>query len=608
MIRKICDAIAVAFVFLLSLATLAFKVMQDMFKITILDSDTIVVNILFVFACIAGVVTWREGRHISLASLTDKAPPRAAKVIARINAFAIPFVLTLLFLASFSEMFVAFEPGSTVLGIPLIAVFAVLPLAYLAMLGMRFARDAHRISAALGIAAGLCAAASPIAGIVYSLTGFELPFLTGIFDAWCAFAGAATIPLVVLCIVLAFLGVPLFVVVSAVSYIAFSQGGGYVEVIPIEAYGILTDKTIAAIPLFTIAGYLFSKGSAGSRLVEVFRGCFGWFRGGAVVAAIIVTTFFTTFTGVSGVTILALGSLLTIMLSGSGYSTDNARSLITSSGAIGLLFPPSMAIILYGSANYFSVDIVDLFKGALIPGCLLALGMIAIGFMYDKNPARKPFSAAEALRAFKNSALELLMPVLICLGYFTGFFSLTESAAFAVVYAICLETFVRRDFTIPRLLSVIVESLPISGGLLFILASARGLSYFLMDANIPQLLSQVVLSYVSSKYVFLILLNLVLIAVGCLMDINSAILIVSPLIIPIAESFGLSPVHTGVIFLMNMQLGFLTPPVGMDLFIASYTFDIPVLKVVRGILPFLLVQFIVLLLVTYIPWFSSVLL
>jgi tripartite ATP-independent transporter DctM subunit len=608
MIRKICDAAAVTFVFLLSLVTLAFKIMQDMLKITVLESDAIVVNILFVFACIAGVVTWREGRHISLASLTEKAPPKIAQIIARINAFAIPFVLTLLFFDAFSEMFIAFEPGSTVLGIPRIAVFAALPLCYLAMLVLRFAKDTHRISAMLGIAAGLFAASRPIWGVIWSVTGREAVFFADLFNLWCSFAGVATAPLIVICIALAFLGVPLFIVISAVAYIAFSQGGGYVEIIPIESYSILTDKSIAAIPLFTITGYILSKGSAGRRLVEVFRAWFGWFRGGAVVAAIIVTTFFTTFTGVSGVTILALGSLLTIILTGSGYSTDNARSLITASGAIGLLFPPSVAIIMYGTVNYFSVDVIDLFKGALIPGCLLAVGTIVIGFIYDKNSARKPFSPGDAVLALKNSALELLLPVLICLGFFTGFFSLNESAAFAVLYALCLETLIRKDFSLTQTLGIVSESVPISGGVLFILASARSLSYFLMDANIPQLLSEVVLSYVSSKYVFLILLNLVLLVVGCLMDIYSAILIVSPLIIPIAESFGLSPVHTGVIFLMNMQLGFLTPPVGMDLFIASYTFNIPVLKVVRGILPFLLVQFIVLMLITYVPWFSGALL
>jgi tripartite ATP-independent transporter DctM subunit len=381
-----------------------------------------------------------------------------------------------------------------------------------------------------------------------------------------------------------------------------------VEIVSSVAYTLLTDKTIAAIPLFTIAGYILSKGSAGARMVEVFRTLFGWFRGGSVVATVIVATFFTTFTGVSGVTILALGSLLTIILTGSGYSTDHARSLITSSGAIGLLFPPSVAIIMYGTTNYFSVDVMGLFKGALLPGILLAAGMIAIGIFYDKKSVRSPFTPKAAFTAIKDSAFEILLPVVICAAFFTGFFTLNESAAFAVLYSALLETVIRRNFTLKRLVNVIAESVPISGGVLFIIAAARGLSEFMLLENIPTVLSAFVLSVVHSKYLFLILLNLVLILVGCLMDIYSSILIVSPLIIPIADSFGISPVHLGVIFLMNMQLGFLTPPVGMDLFIASYTFNVPILKVVRGILPFLLVQFIVLLLVSYIPWFSTALL
>ena len=375
-----------------------------------------------------------------------------------------------------------------------------------------------------------------------------------------------------------------------------------------EAYVIWTDKSIAAIPLFTIAGYILSQGTAGSRLVEICKSLFGWFRGGTVVAAVIVTTFFTTFTGVSGVTILALGSLLTIVLTGSGYKKENAQSLVTASGALGLLFPPSVAIIMYGTTNYFSVDVFDLFRGAVIPGLMLAASMIVMGIALDKNTHRPKFSFANIVTSVKNGFFELLLPVLICITYFGGFFTLLECAAFTAVYAFVLETGIRRNFTIRKALIVVAESIPVSGGVLFILGAARGLSYFLLDANIPYMLSEFISAVVSSKFVFLILLNLFLIVVGCLMDIYSAILIVSPLIIPIAESFGISPVHTGVIFLMNMQLGFLTPPVGLDLFIASYTFNMPVMRVAKKILPFLLMQFIVLMIITYIPWFTEVLL
>ena len=373
-----------------------------------------------------------------------------------------------------------------------------------------------------------------------------------------------------------------------------------------EAYSVLTDSSIAAIPLFTIMGYLLSQGSAGRRLVDIFKSLFGWFRGGTVIAAVVVTTFFTMFTGASGVTILALGSLLTILLSGTGYKADDAHALITSSGALGLLFPPSVAIIMYGTTNYFAIDVFDLFKGAIIPGFILALATIIYGITKDKNIDRPKFSLNAIWDAFKGSIWELLLPILIIVTYFTGIFTIMQTAAFALVYTYILETFIRKDFTVKESLKVIAESIPITGGVLMILASARGLSYFLIDANVPYMLSEFITSFVHSKYVFLLLLNICLIFVGCLMDIYSAILIVSPLIIPIAQSFGLSQVHIGVVFLMNMQLGFLTPPVGMDLFISTYAFDKPLMKVVKGVLPYLAIQAIVLLMVTYIPGLTSI--
>jgi tripartite ATP-independent transporter DctM subunit len=406
-------------------------------------------------------------------------------------------------------------------------------------------------------------------------------------------------------ILLALCGVPLFIVISGIAYAAFSQGGGYVEEISLASYHILTDKSIAAIPLFTIAGYILAKGSAGQRLVDVFKSLFGWFRGGMVVAAVIVITFFTTFTGVSGVTILALGGLLTLVLAGNGYNKENAESLITASGATGLLFPPSMAIIVYATTNYMSVNVYDLFKGALGPGILMAISMMVIGIVKDKQSNRPTFSFPAIGKAVQHSVFELLLPVCIIIGYFTGFFSLMEVASFTVIYTFCLETFVRRDFSFRKALSVVAESVPVAGGVLIILSASKGLSVFLIDAGVPGMLSDFIISMVDSKYLFLLLLNIALLFVGCLMDLYSAILVVSPLIIPMAEMFGIHTVHIGVVFLMNLQLGFLTPPVGMDLFIASYAFDTPVMKVVKGILPYLLIQFIVLMLVTYIPFLST---
>ncbi|GMO14964.1 MAG: TRAP transporter large permease subunit [Treponemataceae bacterium] len=608
MLAKITNAVSVVFLFLLVFTLLAFKVMQQELGIVIIQSDAIIANVFFIFACLAGIITWHADKHISLAAFADKFPPAAKKITGHIKNAAITLTLTSLFFAALSRTFSTFSLTETIFGIPTLLIFGILPLTYLTLMILVCRQKTHFASALVGIFLGLLIATGPIANLIYTLGGNVPQIFDSIFAGWQDFTARFAAPLVIFFAALAFLGVPLFVVLSAVAYICFSQGGGYVDVLPLESYQILTDKSVAAIPLFTITGYVLSRGSAGRRFVEVFRTFFGAFRGGTVVGAVIVATFFTTFTGVSGVTILALGTLITLILTGSGYDKDKAQSLATASGAIGLLFPPSVAIIMYGTTNYFSVDIVDLFKASLLPGCLLALGMILIGFVFDKNTQRTPFKLADALHALRGSVFEFLLPLLFCFAYFSGILTLSESAAFAVIYTFCLAAFIRKDFAPKQALAVIIESIPISGGVLFILAAARGLSYFIMDANIPVALADFVGAHISSKYVFLILLNAALLFVGCLMDIYSAILIVSPLVVAIAELYGIAPVHIGVIFLMNMQIGFLTPPVGMDLFIASYTFNQPVFKVVRGILPFLLVQLIILLIVTYIPWFSTALL
>ncbi|WP_428768602.1 TRAP transporter large permease subunit [Treponema sp. HNW] len=606
--EKTENILSVFLVALLSLLPFAELISQRLFRIPLLGIEGAMVNTAFLFACFTSIITWRTQKHICIAAVDEFAPLPVKKVVNALKSAVIPLVLTALFFSAFSEFFAVFGPEEKVWGIPLQFVFGVLPLSYGVMLVLATVQKKNIVFSISGIVLGCLISAGPIGGLFYYIFNSESPaFLSALDMFWLDFSAKAFPYIVLLIIVFAFLGVPLFIVISAVSYVAFSQGGGYVEMLSLEAYGILTDKSIAAIPLFTMAGYILSKGSAGSRLVDVFKSCFGWFKGGFLVAAVVVTTFFTTFTGVSGVTILALGSLLTIVLTGSGYSKNRAESLITASGALGLLFPPSLAIIMYGTTNYFSVDVFELFKGALIPGSILAVSMIVLGIFFDKDTHRIPFSPINALKALKHAAFELLLPFFIMTGYFSGFFSLFQAAAFAVLYSFCIGVWVRKDYSFKGALNIIVESLPVTGGVLAIFGAARGLSYYLLDANVPAVLSDFVLSFVSSKYLFLFLLNCVLLIVGCLMDVYSAILIVSPLIIPIAETFGIHPVHTGVIFLMNMQLGFLTPPVGMDLFIASYAFDTPMIRVIKGILPFLLVQFIVLMLVTYIPFFTMAL-
>lgn len=603
-IENVANALLVAF-----LAVLPFvvKFFQSILHIQIASADTAIVQFVFLFACIAGIVTWQSDRHLSLASLLSKLPERLQKPFSFLQTLAISAILTTLFFNCFCQLVNPMQFDTSFWFISTRIIFAFLPLCYLAMLVMTGMKKRALFATLVGIILGILVSMGPITGILYYLFQSEnVSVLYKLNELWISFSKISLWFFIALFVFLAFLGVPLFLVMAGISYVLFSQSGGYVDVIPMETYRILTDRNIAAIPLFTIAGYILSKSSAGSRYVVVFKSLFGSFRGGTVIAAVIVTSFFSTFTGVSGVTILALGSLLSAVLVGSGYGEDNAHSLVTASGAIGLLFPPSAAIIMYGTVNYFSLDVFDLFKGAIIPGLLMMIAMIVTGIVLDKNKTRPPFVLRDALVSIRDCIPELLMPVFISLLYFKGALDLFEASAFAVLYAFVLTVFVRKDFTLFKAFDVVAESIPISGGVLFILGAASGVSYFMLDANVPAILTEFISRYVQSKYVFLILMNIVLLIVGCLMDMFSAILIVSPLLLPIAESFEISAVQAGVIFLMNLSIGFLTPPVGMDLFIASYTFEKPLSKIIKGILPFLFVQLAVLLLITYVPFFINV--
>lgn len=604
-LKKIFYVITLFFLGILALMPLCFRLFP-VFK-SVPNKDSAIVNLVFIFSCMAGILATQKGKHLSLDVITAFLPEKKLRIVNFIKSTLETSIITSLFFSSWSELFAAFQQEETLWGIPMRWIFAFLPLMYAGIIAINLKRRESRTAAVIGICTGLIAASGPITGVLYFLFGVEnaTPLLKT-FDAWMFFTSKAFIPLVLFFIIAAFFGLPIYAVLAGIAYTAFSQGGGYVEMIPLETYTILIDKSMAAIPLFTLAGYFLAEGSAGKRILEVIRSMFGWIRGGAVLAATIVAVFFTTFTGASGATILALGTLLTVILKGSGYKERDAESLVTATSSIGMLFPPSLAIIIYGTTNIFSVDIYDLFKGAVLPGVLMCISMIAVGIFKDKNQNKEAFSLKSLADAVKQGWAELLLPAGITIGYFTGFFSLIETACFAAVYSFILEVFIRKDYNLKESALTALKGIPVAGGVLMIVGAAKGLAYFLIDAGIPAMLTDFAASFVHSKYLFLFLLNILLLIVGCLMDLYSAILVVSPLIIPIADSFGIHPVHTGVIFLTNLALGFLTPPVGMNLFIASYTFGKPVVKIIKSIIPYLMIQFVVLMLVTYVPWFSLV--
>jgi len=409
-------------------------------------------------------------------------------------------------------------------------------------------------------------------------------------------------PAIVILVASAILGSPIFVVLGGAALVLFFSEFVPVAAIPVEAYRIVVSPSIPAIPLFTLAGFVLAESKTSERLVRLFRALFGWLPGGMVVATTLVCAFFSTFTGASGVTILALGGLLLPVLLKNGYKDRFATGLITSTGSIGLLFPPSLAVILYGVVAH--VPIPDLFLAGVIPGIVMVSAVAAYGIWQGKGGKieRPPFRRAEAWAAIKQAKWEIFLPIIVLYAIFGGITSLIEAAAITAAYAIFTETVIHRDIHFTRdLPGILVKCLIMLGGIFVILGVAMGLTNYLVDAMIPMQAADWVEANVEDKIVFLLALNVFLLVVGALMDIFSAIVVVVPLIIPISQIYGIHPLHLGMIFLVNLELGYLTPPVGMNLFLASYRLDKPLMEVYKSAVPFLIVLALVVLLITYVP-------
>ncbi|MCP4221206.1 MAG: TRAP transporter large permease subunit, partial [bacterium] len=462
-----------------------------------------------------------------------------------------------------------------------------------------------RLFAAFGILLGSLLAIEPIYN-AFSFGLGELPgFMETLLEFGQSFNSWVAVPMIILLVVGTIFGVPLFVVLGGVAYLLFARVGNPLEVIPNESYSMLISHSIPAIPLFTITGFLLSESKAGQRLVEFFKAFFGWFRGGLAIMAVLVCSFFTTFTGASGVTILALGALLSYVLVNGKYDKKFSIGLLTASGSVGLLFPPSLPIIIYGVIA--GISIKSMFIGGIIPGIVMVLALVIYSVFYAKKNKTEPipFKPKEAVKSLYKSLGEIMLPVVILLFYFGGITTLVESSAISVIYVLIVEVFIHKDLKIRDLPGVVMKCAPIIGGVLIILSMAKGLSYFIVDAEIPVQLTEWVQTAISSKYVFLLLLNVLLLITGCFMDIFSAIMVVVPLILPLGQLFGIHPVHMGIIFLANMELGYMTPPVGLNLFLASYRFNEPMGKLYKDVMPFFLIQLIAVLLITYLPFLST---
>ena len=609
--RGLEDALVGAALCLLAVLPLVEIAARKIFRTGVPNSNGYIQHLVLAAAFMAAAVASRHGKHLSLAiDLPFRAP---LKTIIRIFVGVLCASITLaLAMTAFSFALQAFGPADKIGPFPKRIVAMVIFLGF-ALMGIRFITGLEKARLRglwLGPAALLAAffSSGSIIQVLASLHPSWLPFLTGAGNLLQPILSRLTPSLVIVLIVSAFLGSPVFVVLGGIGYFLFARSGQPLEIVPNQAYSVLTGHAIPAIPLFIVVGFILSESRAGERLVKFFQAVFCWVPGGLTMVAVLVCAFFTTFTGASGVTILALGGLLSYILASGGYARKFTVGLLTSSGSIGLLFPPSLPVIIYGVTA--GVSIKDMFVGGLVPGGVLILAMLLIGvvFSFRAGVRRQPFQLKEAAIAFGGSFWETSASPLIALLYFGGIANLHESAAFAMLYAWLVETFIKKDLSVRGSCRVLSKCVPVIGGVLIILALANGLSYYIIDAQIPAKLTAWIGSAISSKYVFLLLLNLVLIVVGCFMDIYSAILVVVPLIIPLGRLFQVHPVHLGIIFLANLELGYLTPPVGLNLFLASYRFEEPVVRVYRDVLLFIGVQAVTLMLITYLPFLTTMLL
>ena len=406
-------------------------------------------------------------------------------------------------------------------------------------------------------------------------------------------------------VLLALLGTPLFAVIGLAALLAFHTAEIDPSAIFIELYRITASPTLIAIPLFTFAGFILANGKTPKRLTRLSRALLGGIPGGVPLVVLIACAFFTAFTGASGVTIIALGGLLYPLMLKEMYSKDFSLGLMTSSGSLGLLFPPSLPLILYAIIAKVSVD--RLFLAGIIPGLL----MIVILALYSINKSRSfktnsySFNAQEAISAIRETVWEIPLPFIILIGIYSGIFTIAEAATVTVVYVTVISVWVNNDLSllndIPRLMK---ESMILVGTIVIILGTAMGFTSYLIDEQVPMQVLTFIKQHIDNKITFLIILNIFLLTVGCVMDIFSAIIVVVPLVVPIAQSYGVDMTHLGIIFLTNLEIGYSTPPIGINLFISSSRFSEPVVTLYRAVLPFLGIRLIGLFLITYFPVIS----
>ncbi len=410
---------------------------------------------------------------------------------------------------------------------------------------------------------------------------------------------------------LAVLGTPLFAIISAAAMLGFYLADIDLIVVIIELYRIVDTPLLLALPFFTFAGYLLAESQTSHRLVRVTQAILGWLPGGLAIIAYFTCAFFTAFTGASGVTIVAIGALLLPALQQAGYQEKFSLGLVTTSGSLGLLLAPSLPLILYGiivqQMNLdVSVTITDLFIAGIMPALLMILLLSIWSLWYNRhNPTPlHAFNWQKILAALNEAKWEIPLPFVVLGGIYSGFFAVSEAAAVTVLYLLIVEVFIYREIKLTEVPRIMREAMVMVGGILLILGVSLAFTNYLIDADVPTRLFDLIQSLINNKYIFLILLNIILLLLGAILDIFSALVIMVPLILPVALQYDIHPVHLGIIFLANMQIGYFTPPVGMNLFIASYRFKKPITELYRASFPFMLVLMLALIIITYWPTLS----
>lgn len=537
---------------------------------------------------LGAAIAARDGKLLSLATgefLAHSRTAHAAKVVAALIGSA---VTTIFAVGAINLVKLDLADGAEIAaGIPVWVADLVLPFAFV-MIAARMVWGASTSWVWRAVV------------VVGPIAGYWLATHPELLD------GQPVWPVLGVIIAASLLGAPIFVLLGGAAAVLFMAQGSKPTVLLITAYQELTGSAgLATIPLFTLAGYLLAEGKSSERLLRMFRALVGWMPGGTAVASAALCAFFTLLTGGSGVTILALGGLLLPALLKDGYRERFSVGLLTSAGSLGLLFPMSLPLILY--AIIANIAMEDLFIGGLLPGTLM-LVMLAIYGVREglkSGAARPAFVASEAIASLWNAKWEIGLPIVVITALLGGYATPVESAALAALYAFIMQRFVHRDLpTTGDVVRVTADSVGLVGGVLVILAVAVGLTNYMVNAQVPDALIAWTTSTVESPLMFLLALNGFLLVVGMIMDIFSAIVVVVPLISGVAAAYGINPVHLGIIFVANLELGYLTPPLGLNLLLASVRFKRPALEVMRAAMPMLLILTIGVLLITYIPWLT----